>query len=61
LFAFARFLLATKFVTIQINALPTGTDGAYMNSSDNPQRPRNRLWFGPLTMIQYISDIGILK
>ena len=32
----------------------------FMNPSDNPKRPRHRFWFGPMTMIQYMSDTGIL-
>jgi hypothetical protein len=44
----------------------TGPDKAvtgwasYIDSLDNPQRPRHRLWFGPMTMIQYISDTGLM-
>jgi hypothetical protein len=30
-----------------------------MNYKDNPQRPRHRMWFGPMTMLQYIADTGI--
>src|SRR5262249_55674773 len=32
----------------------------FMNPTDNPKRPRHRFWFGPMTMIQYMSDSGIL-
>jgi Flp pilus assembly protein TadG len=50
--------------TVQINPRPTGTPPvgsklAYMNYSDNPPRPRHRMWFGPMTMIQYIADTGL--
>jgi hypothetical protein len=31
-----------------------------MNPSDNPKRPRHRFWFGPMTMIQYMMDTGLL-
>jgi Flp pilus assembly protein TadG len=31
----------------------------FMNPTDNPKRPRHRFWFGPMTMIQYMSDTGI--
>src|SRR5271166_4520325 len=31
----------------------------FMNPADNPKRPRHRFWFGPMTMIQYMSDTGI--
>jgi Flp pilus assembly protein TadG len=30
-----------------------------MKNTDNPKRPRHRFWFGPMTMIQYISDSGL--
>jgi hypothetical protein len=33
---------------------------AFIDPKDNPQRPRHRLWFGPMTMIQYMSDTGLL-
>jgi hypothetical protein len=46
------------FGTVQISSPPGG--GQYMNYADNPQRPRHRFWFGPMTMIQYMSDTGIL-
>jgi hypothetical protein len=31
----------------------------YINPTDNPKRPRHRFWFGPMTMIQYMSDTGL--
>jgi Flp pilus assembly protein TadG len=31
----------------------------FINSTDNPKRPRHRFWFGPMTMIQYMSDTGL--
>ena len=31
-----------------------------MSYSDNPWRPRHRLWFGPGTMIQFMMDCGYL-
>lgn len=36
------------------------TAGFRMHPQDNPKRPRHRFWFGPMTMIQYISDCGLL-
>ena len=33
---------------------------AFVAPSDNPKRPRHRLWFGPMTMVQFISDTGIM-
>src|SRR5262249_18035210 len=38
---------------------PTG-GGQYMDYRDNPKRPRHRMWFGPMTMIQFMSDTGLL-
>ncbi|HLN32096.1 MAG TPA: pilus assembly protein TadG-related protein [Gemmataceae bacterium] len=45
----------------------TGPDGThltpsgqpYISPTDNPKRPRHRFWFGPMTMIQYMSDTGL--
>ncbi|MGO9600596.1 MAG: TadG family pilus assembly protein [Isosphaeraceae bacterium] len=48
------------FGTVKITAPPSGSSAAYMAYDDNPQRPRHRLWFGPMTMIQFMSDTGIL-
>lgn len=46
------------FGTVKISTKPT--DGRYMDYQDNPWRPRHRMWFGPMTMIQFISDTGKL-
>ncbi len=32
---------------------------AFIDPNDNPKRPRHRLWFGPMTMIQFMSDTGL--
>ena len=48
------------FGTVQIGAKPGSSDGRYMDYKDNPWRPRHRLWFGPMTMIQFLSDTGKL-
>lgn len=32
----------------------------YINPLDNPKRPRHRFWFGPMTMVQFTSDTGLL-
>ena len=50
--------------TVQVTAKPTGSPPngsklAYMNYGDNPPRPRHRMWFGPMTMLQYIADTGL--
>ncbi len=36
------------------------TDGRYMNYTDRPMFPRHRFWFGPMTLVQYLSDTGNL-
>jgi Flp pilus assembly protein TadG len=33
---------------------------SYIAPTDNPKRPRHRFWFGPMTMIQFMSDTGLL-
>ncbi len=32
------------------------SDDPYMNYSDNPVRPRQQFWFGPLSMLCFLSD-----
>jgi hypothetical protein len=39
----------------QGNLYPNG----YISPTDNPKRPRHRFWFGPMTMIQFLSDTGL--
>jgi Flp pilus assembly protein TadG len=34
---------------------------AFMAATDNPLRPRHRFWFGPMTMIQYMLDTGLIS
>jgi hypothetical protein len=48
------------FGTIQVSAPPTSNPAAYMNYQDNPKRPRHRMWFGPMTLIQFMMDCGYL-
>ena len=57
-FAFNQFGADYTFGTVQITAPPGG--GQYMNYQDNPRRPRHRLWFGPMMMIQFMINEGIL-
>ena len=45
------------FTTRATAALQTFT---FMTPTDNPKRPRHRFWFGPMTMVQFMSDTGIL-
>jgi len=57
------FKAATGQSTFSSTASITGPDGAnspYINANDNPLQPRHRFWFGPMTMIQYMLDTGIL-
>lgn len=49
--------------TIKVSAPVTGyaaNPQTRMHPQDNPERPRHRFWFGPMTMVQYISDTGLL-
>jgi hypothetical protein len=47
--------------SIKISAPPTGSSNVpYMDYDDNPWRPRHRFWFGPMTMIQFMQDTGLL-
>src|SRR5262249_50674373 len=46
--------------TVQITGKPAAPDQRYMDYQDNPWRPRHRFWFGPMTMIQFLSDAGHL-
>jgi Flp pilus assembly protein TadG len=38
-----------------------GGTTAFMAPTDNPLRPRHRFWFGPMTMIQYMLDTGLIS
>lgn len=47
--------------TVRISAPVTGyatSPSTRMFARDNPKRPRHRFWFGPLTLVQFISDTG---
>lgn len=33
----------------------------FIAPTDNPLRPRHRFWFGPMTLIQYLSDAGLFS
>lgn len=51
-----------------VNVQVTGPDATtlshtgmtFMSPTDNPKRPRHRFWFGPMTMVQFLSDSGRL-
>lgn len=49
--------------TIKVSAPPAASpykSNRYMDYSDNPERTRHRAWFGPMTMVQFISDTKLL-
>lgn len=49
-----------NFAGTGINATPTqSSTSLFMSAYDKPLYPRNRFWFGPITMIQYIADTGL--
>jgi hypothetical protein len=31
----------------------------YMNSTDNPYRPKHQFWFGPMTMVDYLGNYNL--
>jgi hypothetical protein len=43
--------------TVSVTAKPATQ---YMSYTDNPLRPRHRFWFGPMTLVQFLSDTGLL-
>src|SRR5262249_51153358 len=46
--------------TIQISSKPSGTGLLYyMDYSDNPKRPKTHFWFGPMTMIDFLSNYNM--
>jgi hypothetical protein len=48
------------FGTVKVSLPPTsGSPVPYMSYTDNPQWPRHRMWFGPMTLIQFMSDTGL--
>jgi Flp pilus assembly protein TadG len=59
------FVSGTVQITGPLAGLPLGPGDANgvwnrIDPSDNPKRPRHRFWFGPMTMVQFISDTGLL-
>lgn len=46
----------SSFGTTKITSNPTGSSDPYMNYTDNPVRPRLQFWFGPLSMLCFLSD-----
>jgi hypothetical protein len=47
--------------TTAVSVPGVGSITPYMNYTDNPWRPRHRFWFGPMTMVQFMSDCGYLS
>jgi hypothetical protein len=45
----------------QVTLPVVGKVTPYMTYTDNPWRPRHRCWFGPMTMVQFMSDCGYLS
>ncbi|AGA31527.1 Tad domain-containing protein [Singulisphaera acidiphila] len=46
--------------TPKISVKPTGTGNAnYMNTADNPERPKLHFWFGPMTMIDFLGNYNM--
>jgi Flp pilus assembly protein TadG len=41
------------------SSTPDNFGNPFMDPRDNPRRPRHRFWFGPMTMIQFLSDTGL--
>ncbi len=54
-----KSLTGGGYTTPATAPFPTLQTFTFMNPADNPKRPRHRFWFGPMTMIQYMSDTGI--
>jgi hypothetical protein len=54
------FVWGNSQITGPDNDLSTSNFGPWINRNDNPPRPRHRFWFGPMTMIQYMLDTGLL-
>lgn len=44
--------------TVAITAKPSGK---YMSYTDNPKRPRTNFWFGPMTMVDFMSNYNLLS
>jgi hypothetical protein len=41
------------------NNAGTSSDNPYMHYNDNPRRPRTRLWFGPMTMVDFLGNYNM--
>lgn len=48
--------------TVKISAKPPGSGVKnYMYYADNPKRPRLHFWFGPMTMLDYLSNYNLVN
>lgn len=45
--------------SVRITSPPSGNNAAYMNSTDNPKRPKLHFWFGPMTMIDFLGNYNM--
>jgi Flp pilus assembly protein TadG len=50
---------AGQYVSISGPDQPDPSGKSFISPTDNPLRPRHRFWFGPMTLIQYLSDAGL--
>jgi Flp pilus assembly protein TadG len=55
------FVYSTAQVTATPSGWPTSRDSAsatsgYINYTDNPRRPLLRMWFGPLSLVDYLGN-----
>jgi hypothetical protein len=44
-----------------INFQPFGDDHRYMDYRDTPWRPKTRMWFGPMTMMDFLSNMNMVR
>jgi Flp pilus assembly protein TadG len=46
--------------TTQINtSFNPGNDGRYMDYTDNPRRPQTHFWFGPMSLVDFLSNFNL--
>lgn len=51
----------TTYPNTNTTTLSNGSLTAYMDSSDNPHRPRHQFWFGPMTMIDFLGNYNTTR
>jgi len=60
---------STAGLSTYINAVGTGNatvqallnDSRYLDYRDNPKRPSTQFWFGPMTMVDFISNMNMAR